>query len=72
MCSTSSLGGLLLHMQSSSVGVLALYIPGHGPPASLQILVAIVLLAALASALYFIGREYMNIGRRGYRREPSI
>lgn len=59
-------------MYSSIVGVLALRVPGTGAPESLQILLAIVLLAALASAVYFIGREYINIGRRGYRREPSV
>jgi hypothetical protein len=47
-------------MYSSTVAVLALHLPGSGPPASLQILVAIVLLAALGTAVYFTAREYFN------------
>ena len=60
-------------MYSSSMAVLALYVPGHSPrPVGLGILVVIVLLAALAAAAYFIGREYLNIGRRGPGREQSL
>jgi hypothetical protein len=32
----------------------------------------IVLLAGLAAAAYFFGREYVNIGRRGPGREQSL
>ena len=44
-------------MYSSTMGVVALYVPGKSTyPASLQILVAIVLVAAL----YFAAREYFK------------
>ena len=55
------------------MAVIALHVPGHSRnPLSLEILVVIVLLAALAAVAYFIGREYVNIGRRGRGRENSL
>jgi hypothetical protein len=41
---------------SSTMGVLALDVPGKGNPPYLQILVVIVLIAAV----YFATREYVN------------
>jgi hypothetical protein len=44
-------------MYSSTMGLVALYVPGRSAhPVSLQILVAIVLIAAI----YFATREYFN------------
>jgi hypothetical protein len=44
-------------MYASSMGVVALYVPGRSTsPASVEILVVIVLIAAL----YFAAREYFN------------
>jgi hypothetical protein len=55
------------------MAVIALHIPGHSTHAlSAEILVVIVLLAALGAAGYFIGREYVNIGRRGPKGEQSL
>jgi hypothetical protein len=53
-------------MYSSTMGVIALHVPGHSThPVSLGILVVFVLLAALAAVAYFIGR-------RGSGREQSL
>jgi hypothetical protein len=60
-------------MYPSRMAVLALYVPGHSPRSvGLGILLAIVLLAALAAAAYFVGRQYVSIGRRGHGREQSL
>lgn len=54
------------------MGVLALNIPGHSiRPVGLGILLVIVLIAALAAAAYFFGREYVN-GPRGPGRAQSL
>jgi membrane protein implicated in regulation of membrane protease activity len=59
-------------MYSSTMGVMALHIPGHSiHPVGLGILLVIVLLAALAAAAYFFGRKYVN-GRHGPGREQSL
>jgi hypothetical protein len=57
-----------------TVAVLALRIPGHSiQPVGLWILVVIGLLALLAAAAYFFGREYVTIGRRrGPGREQPL
>jgi hypothetical protein len=53
-------------------GAAALHIPGHNiQPLSLWILAVTGLLAVLAVAAYFFGREYVNVGRRGPGREQS-
>ncbi len=55
------------------MAVIALQVPGHSSyPLSLSILVVIVLVAALAAAVYFIGREYIKVGRRGPGREQPL
>jgi hypothetical protein len=60
-------------MYSSTMAVVALHIPGHSiQPLGLWILLVVVLLAALATAAYFIGREYIKIGRRGPGREQPL
>jgi hypothetical protein len=60
-------------MYSSTMAVIALHVPGHSThPVGLGILVVIVLLAALAAVAYFISREYVKIGRRGFGREQPL
>jgi hypothetical protein len=60
-------------MSSSTMGVVALTIPGHSIHSlDLGILLVLVLLAGLAAAAYFFGREYVNIRGRGPGREQSL
>jgi hypothetical protein len=41
-------------------------------PAGLGMLLVLVLVATLAAAAYFVGREYINRGRRAPGREQSL
>ncbi len=60
-------------MYSLTMAVLAAPIAMHSShPVGVGILLVVVLLAVLAAAAYFIGREYVNVGRRGPGREQSL
>lgn len=60
-------------MYCSTMAVLAVPMALHSThPVGLGVLVVIVLIAAGAAVAYFLGREYVRIGRRGPGREQSL